>query len=254
MRKKIAAGNWKMNLDLTQAQTLISELTQMINDEYSGSAEVVLAPPFPFLYPAHHLLKNHSRFHLAAQNIYTKESGAYTGECSAQMIQSVGASHCIIGHSERRQYFGESHDQLLAKIRLCLRFGIYPIYCVGETLSARESGKTFEVIQQQTEQVLFLLTEDEVRKIIVAYEPVWAIGTGKTATPQQAQEVHAFIRRIISEKYGASVADETSILYGGSVTASSAPELFSQPDIDGGLVGGASLKSREFAEIVKALP
>ncbi len=254
MRKKIAAGNWKMNLDLTQAQTLISELLQMINDEYSGNAEVILAPSFPFLYPAHHLIKNHSRFRLAAQNIYTKESGAYTGECNANMIKSVGATHCIIGHSERRQYFGESHDQLLAKIRLCLQVGIIPIYCVGETLSARESGKTFEIIHAQVEQVLFSLSVEECQKIIVAYEPVWAIGTGKTATPQQAQEVHAFIRKTIAEKYGDQLAEEISILYGGSVTASSAPELFSQPDIDGGLVGGASLKSREFAEIVKALP
>ena len=253
MRKKIAAGNWKMNLNLLQAQTLVSELIQMIEDEYHGSAEVILAPSLPFLYPVHHAIKAHKRFSLSAQNIYTKESGAYTGECGPAMITSVGATHCLIGHSERRQYFGESDNQLFAKIKLCLNFSIIPIYCIGETLAERESDKTFEVLRTQIQNTLFQLSESEFQGIILAYEPVWAIGTGKTASPEQAQEVHAFIRGLVQEKYGKTIADDVSILYGGSVGAKNAAELFSQPDIDGGLVGGASLKSRDFTEIVKAL-
>ncbi len=254
MRKKIAAGNWKMNLDLTQAQTLVSELVQMLEDEYNGSAEVVLAPSYPFLYPIHHLIKSYSRFYLASQNMYQKESGAYTGECSPMMLKSAGVTHCIIGHSERRQYFGENHEQLLAKVSLCIKSGIIPIYCVGETLSERESERTFEVISDQLVHSVFPIEGEDFSKIILAYEPVWAIGTGKTASPAQAQAVHAYIRQLIRTKYGEEIAENTSILYGGSVNAANAADLFSQPDIDGGLVGGASLKSREFTEIVKALP
>lgn len=253
MRKKIAAGNWKMHLTLTQAQTLVSEIMQMVRDEYAGQGQVIFAPSFPFLSAIQHLAKDDNRFSVAAQNVHHQEKGAYTGECSAEMLKSVGASHCIIGHSERRQYFQEGGELLAKKVEICLTHSLTPIYCIGETLEERESNNTFTVLQHQIESEVFHLTADNFAKIIVAYEPVWAIGTGKTATPEQAQEVHAFVRNLIQQKYGETIANNCTILYGGSVNAANAKELFHQPDIDGGLVGGASLKSRDFAEIIKAL-
>lgn len=253
MRNKIAAGNWKMNLNLEQAQSLVSEVVNMVSDEYNGAAQVIFAPSFPYLSAVHFMIKGQNRFHLSAQNIHQAENGAYTGEISATMLTSVGVSHCIIGHSERRQYFGEDNALLASKIDIALKHNLIPIYCIGETLEEREAGKVEEVLREQIENGSFHLSAEDFGKLILAYEPVWAIGTGKTASPEQAQEVHAFIRNLIATKYGKDVAENCSILYGGSVNAKNANELFSQPDIDGGLVGGASLKSREFTEIVKAL-
>jgi triosephosphate isomerase (TIM) len=253
MRKQIAAGNWKMNTDAKQASTLASEVVNMVQDEYRGEAQVIFAPPFPFLSLVAHQVQGKDRFFLSAQTLHEAESGAYTGETSASMLTSIGASHVIIGHSERRQYFGEGNALLAKKIDQALAHGLVPIYCIGETLEEREAEKTLDVIRSQVSEGSFHLDAAAFGKLILAYEPVWAIGTGKTASPEQAQEVHAFIRSLITEKYGEAVASEISLLYGGSVKPDNAKELFGQPDIDGGLVGGASLKSRDFTEIVKAL-
>ncbi|MEL6193080.1 MAG: triose-phosphate isomerase [Bacteroidota bacterium] len=254
MRKKIAAGNWKMNLSATEALTLVSEIMGKYKDEYSGSAQVIFSPSYPYLVSVKHLAKDHPSFHVAAQNVHQEDKGAYTGEISASMLDSIDITHCIIGHSERRQYFGEGNALLAQKVDKVLAKDISPIFCIGETLAEREAGNTLDVIRSQVSEGLFHLSAEQFGEVILAYEPVWAIGTGVTASPEQAQEVHAFIRNLIAEKYSATVADETSILYGGSVKPANAQELFSQPDIDGGLVGGASLKSNDFIEIIKALP
>ncbi|TAE50241.1 MAG: triose-phosphate isomerase [Bacteroidetes bacterium] len=253
MRKRIAAGNWKMNLDATEAQWLLSETVQIIRSEYTGTAEVVFAPPFPYLGLVHHQIKDYPGFYLSGQNVHQSVSGAFTGEVSAPMLASMHCSHCIVGHSERRQYFHEGNALLAEKINRLLERDITPIYCIGETLEEREAGHTLEVNRVQLSEGAFHLDAAAFSKLVIAYEPVWAIGTGRTASPEQAQEVHAYIRTLIAAQYGAEVAASISILYGGSVKADNAKVLFAQPDIDGGLVGGASLKSREFAEIVKAL-
>ena len=253
MRKRIAAGNWKMNLTLEEAQKLTSEVLTMINDEYMGKAEVVLAPPSPFLFPVHRLLGSSSRVQLAAQNVHEKPAGAYTGEVSAAMLHSLGVDYCILGHSERREYYQEDNALLAQKVDEALKNDLGVIYCLGETLEARESGITFDVVGRQLTEGCFHLDAAQFSKLVIAYEPIWAIGTGLTASPDQAQEVHAFLRAQIEKQYGADIAQATSILYGGSVKPSNAQTLFSQPDIDGGLVGGASLSSRDFVEIVKAL-
>jgi len=253
MRKKIAAGNWKMHLNATEAARLTSETLNIVRDEYFGTAEVVLGVPFPFLGLVQHQLKDSARFSIAAQNLHQEKQGAFTGEVSADMLVSVGATHVIIGHSERRAYFGESNALLAQKIDAALGAGLTPIYCVGETLEEREAGNMLAIIGSQLAEGAFHLSAEDFANVVVAYEPVWAIGTGKTASPEQAQEIHAFIRERIAATYGGAAANDTSILYGGSVKPSNAKELFSQPDIDGGLVGGASLNSRDFAEIVKAL-
>lgn len=253
MRKKIAAGNWKMNLDLEEAQKLTSEVAAMVEDEYIGQAEVILAPPFPFLVPVHRLVSDVSNIHVAAQNLHEQEAGAYTGEVSASMIKSSGASHCILGHSERRQYFGEDNALLASKIDQALANDLTVIYCLGETLEERESGVTAEVVGRQLAEGCFHLDANAWNHLIIAYEPIWAIGTGLTATPEQAQEVHHYLRIKLATQYGDAVAQATPILYGGSVKPANAGVLFSQPDIDGGLVGGASLKARDFVEIIKAL-
>ncbi len=254
MRKNIAAGNWKMNLTLQEAQSLTSEVMTMTGAEYSGQAEVILGTPSPFLAQIQHLVKDDPRFSVAAQNIHQEESGAFTGEVSGSMLASIGVTHVIIGHSERRQYFGETNALLAKKVDLSLRHGVIPIYCLGETLDQREAGQTLSTNRDQLQDGLFHLSAEDFGQVILAYEPVWAIGTGKTASPEQAEEVHAFLRGEIREKYGETVADDCTILYGGSVKPGNAEELFSQPDIDGGLVGGASLKSRDFTDILKALP
>lgn len=254
MRKKIAAGNWKMNTDLVQAQALTSEIAGMYRDETSRNVRVILAPPFPFLSAVHHLVQHQPEFTVAAQNLHPAEKGAFTGEVSAEMILSTGARAVIIGHSERRQYFSETDAVVAAKTDRALAAGLEPIVCVGESLEQREAGHTFAVLEAQCRQGLFHLSAEAASKIILAYEPVWAIGTGKTASPEQAQEVHAFLRGLLEKQYGAALAQSVSILYGGSVTAATAPALFSQPDIDGGLVGGASLKSREFVDIIRSFP
>ncbi len=253
MRKKIIAGNWKMNKTFEEGLALVTEITGMIKDEYNGSAEVVLIPPFTHINAVSQLAANSKNISTGAQNCSNHASGAYTGEVSAAMIKSVGATYIIIGHSERRQYFNEHNAWLAQKVDAVLANGLLPIYCCGETLEEREANKHFDVLQAQISEGLFHLSAEQFAKVVIAYEPVWAIGTGKTATTEQAQEVHAFIRNLIKEKYNNDVAQATTIQYGGSVKSDNAAELFSAPDIDGALVGGAALQSRSFADIVKAM-
>jgi triosephosphate isomerase len=253
MRKKIAAGNWKMNLSLTEAQKLVSEIAHIYEDEYMGEAEVIFGVPFPYLHAVHHLIKGKKGISLAAQNMHQADGGAYTGETSAQMLKEVGVSHVILGHSERRQYFGEAEALLAAKTDKALENDLEVIFCIGESLEERENSKTLDVVKHQLTGGCFHLSAEDFGKLTIAYEPVWAIGTGKTATPEQAQEVHAYIRQLIADKYTQAVADDCTILYGGSVKPTNAQELFAQADLDGGLVGGASLKTRDFVDIIKAL-
>src|SRR4030095_1051417 len=252
MRKQIAAANWKMNCTYQQAEKLLDEVLQSeVNLSYGS--EVIFAVPFPYLIMANSEVADEPNYSVAAQNCHKKKSGAYTGEVSAEMLKSISITYCIVGHSERREYFLETNQMLAEKINTCLEFDITPIFCCGEPLSVREAGNQNAYVENQLIESLFHLSKDQVKKIIIAYEPIWAIGTGKTASTQQAQEMHAYLRSILSKKYSAEIADEISILYGGSVKASNAVELMACPDVDGGLVGGASLNSKEFIEIMKAL-
>ncbi|HEK19913.1 MULTISPECIES: triose-phosphate isomerase [unclassified Mucilaginibacter] len=251
MRKKIVAGNWKMNLDYNEGLSLFSEVLNMVKDEATGTQEVVVCSPFIHLHSLVQLAKGNNRVSIGAQNAHQAESGAYTGEVSAKQIKSVGAAYVILGHSERRQYFGETNQLLAQKTDTALANGLKPIFCIGETLQEREAGEHFNIIKTQLQEGIYHLDADKFSQIVLAYEPVWAIGTGVTATSEQAQEIHAFIRQELASKYGQQVADDTTILYGGSCNAKNAPELFAQHDIDGGLIGGASLKSRDFTDIVK---
>ena len=251
MRKKIVAGNWKMNKDFPEAKALASELRTILEAEYKGSATALVCVPFPYLQAIQETLTG-SGIQVGAQNCSEHTSGAYTGEVAASMIRSMSIPFVIIGHSERRQYFGEHGPVLAKKTDQCLSNGLTPIFCCGEPLEVREAGSHNELVRTQVTESLFHLTSDQISKVVIAYEPVWAIGTGKTASAAQAQEMHAVIRECLSEKYGKQIADGITILYGGSVKADNAKELFSCPDVDGGLVGGASLKAREFADIVKA--
>ena len=250
MRKKIVAGNWKMNKTLQEGVDLAKELENVLSGK-KVNCDVIICTPFIHLTTVHALI-DQTIVKLGAQNCAGKASGAYTGEVSAAMVASTGAQYVILGHSERRAYYGETNAILKEKLKLALENHLTPIFCIGEVLDEREAGKQNEVVKTQIEESLFDLPADEFGKIVLAYEPVWAIGTGKTATSEQAQEMHAFIRRTIAEKYGAVVADETSILYGGSANAGNAKELFSNPDVDGGLIGGASLKVDTFLPIVEA--
>jgi triosephosphate isomerase (TIM) len=252
MRQQIVAGNWKMNKTLQEASVLASEVMAMVADEVSGGVQTIFCVPFPYLLPIKNLLGNNALISVAAQNCSEHESGAYTGEVSASMLKSMDIPYVILGHSERRQYFGEDGKLLAKKIDAVLKHGLTPIFCCGEPLEIREKGTHEQLVKQQVEESLFHLAAESLRKVVIAYEPVWAIGTGKTATAQQAQDMHAVIRKHIAGKYG-QVADNISILYGGSVNAANAKELFANPDVDGGLVGGASLKSREFTEIIKSI-
>lgn len=250
MRKNIVAGNWKMNKNLQEGLELAKEL----NDALKGktvNCEVIIGTPFIHLATVAANVDT-SRIGVAAQNCANKELGAYTGEVSAAMIASTGAKYVILGHSERRAYYHETAETLKEKVTLALANGLTPIFCIGEVLEERESEKHFEVVKSQIAAALFDLAAEDFGKIVLAYEPVWAIGTGKTATAAQAQEMHAFIRRTLTEKYGQVVADNTSILYGGSANASNAKELFSKPDVDGGLIGGASLAVDKFMPIIEA--
>ncbi len=251
MRKKIVAGNWKMNLDYNEGLGLFSEVINMVHDEITGHQQAVVCSPFIHLHSLVQLAKGYQKVSIGAQNAHQAESGAYTGEISAKMIHSVGAEYVILGHSERRQYFGETNELLARKTDTALKNGLKPIFCIGETLNEREADQHFDIIKTQLAEGVFHLDEAHFAQIVIAYEPVWAIGTGKTATSEQAQEIHAFIRKEIAAKYGQALADATTILYGGSCNPKNAPELFAQPDIDGGLIGGASLKSRDFVDIVK---
>jgi triosephosphate isomerase len=249
MRKKIVAGNWKMNMDYAEGISLFSEIVNMVRDEKKGEQVVIICAPFIHLNSLSQL--GGTTVRIGAQNCHQNESGAFTGEISAKMIKSVGCEYVLVGHSERRQYFAESNEILAAKTTAALKNNLSPIFCIGETLDERNNGNYFDIIKSQLAEGTFNLSAEEFSKLVIAYEPVWAIGTGLTATSEQAQEVHAFIRNEIAAKYGEELANNTTILYGGSCNPKNAAELFAQPDIDGGLIGGASLKSRDFVDIVK---
>ena len=252
MRKHIVAGNWKMNCTFTEADELINGIMEKLEKtELPRETLLIVCPPFPYLEMTTDYA-NDSYFLVGAQNVSDQEKGAYTGEVSAEMLESMELDYCIVGHSERRGYYGETDKIVAAKVDKLLAHGLKPIVCVGEVLEEREAGKQLEVVKRQVEEGLFHLTPEQMMEVVIAYEPVWAIGTGKTATPEQAQEMHAFIRSLIAEKYGKKVADETSILYGGSCKPSNAKELFANPDVDGGLIGGASLKADDFIAIAEA--
>ncbi|MEY4135220.1 MAG: triose-phosphate isomerase [Saprospiraceae bacterium] len=248
-RKKIIAGNWKMNLLPGEGASLA---TQLIEAGLPEGAHVVLCPPFIHLPTVGALIHDVPGFYLGAQNCHQEGEGAYTGEVAAKMLRAIGVEYVILGHSERREYFGESNELLAKKVDRALQEGLSPIFCCGEALEIREAGTHTEYVARQLEASLFHLGATDFEKIAIAYEPIWAIGTGKTASPLQAQEMHAAIRTLIASKYGQQVAADTSILYGGSVGAGNAAELFAQPDVDGGLVGGASLKAGDFARIIAA--
>lgn len=250
MRKNIVAGNWKMNKNLQEGIELAKELNEALKGK-TLNCDVVLGTPFIHLSAVVESVDS-SKIGVAAQNCADKVSGAYTGEVSAEMVASTGAKYVILGHSERRAYYGETPSILKDKVNLALSNGLTPIFCIGEVLEEREAEKHFDVVKSQIEESLFDLSEEDFGKIVLAYEPVWAIGTGKTATPAQAQEMHAFIRSTIADKFGAEVADNTSILYGGSANAGNAKELFSNPDVDGGLIGGASLEVDKFLPVIEA--
>ena len=250
MRKNIVAGNWKMNKTLQEGIALAKELNEVLANE-RPNCDVIICTPFIHLASVTPLVDS-AKIGVGAENCADKESGAYTGEVSAAMVASTGAKYVILGHSERRAYYHETPEILKEKVRLALANGLTPIFCVGEVLEEREAGKQNEVVYGQLAGSLFDLTAEEFSRLIIAYEPVWAIGTGKTATAAQAQEIHAYIRSVITDKYGKDVADNTSILYGGSCKASNARELFANPDVDGGLIGGASLKAADFKGIIDA--
>lgn len=258
MRRKIVAGNWKMNLDFHEAEELLAELAARLEKEQQRQdVEVIVCPPSPYLEMAYDLGtdeedENTVYFAVGAQNVGEYEKGAYTGEVSAGMLSSMNVEYCIVGHSERRKLFGETDAQVARKVERLLQNGIVPVVCCGETLDERRAGNHFDVIRNQLEQGLFHLDPLDFSRIVIAYEPVWAIGTGQTATPAQAQEVHAFIRELVQEKYGKETARQVPLLYGGSCNPATAPELFAQPDIDGGLVGGASLKAGDFIDIINS--
>ncbi|HHU25644.1 MAG TPA: triose-phosphate isomerase [Bacteroidales bacterium] len=250
MRKKIVAGNWKMNKSLQEGLELAKGLDKALKDK-AVNCDVIIGTPFIHLAGVVEAIDT-SKIGVAAQNCADKESGAYTGEVSASMVASTGAKYVILGHSERRTYYGETPEILKEKVKLALANGLIPIFCIGEVLEEREANRHFDVVKAQLQASLFELSAEDFAKIVLAYEPVWAIGTGKTATPDQAQEMHAFIRETLTAKYGKEVADGTSILYGGSVNAGNAKELFSNVDVDGGLIGGASLGVEKFLPIVEA--
>jgi len=252
MRKKIVAGNWKMNKTLEEGLALTSEIVNMAKDEVRNEVTIILNPPFPLLNSVYKLIKDTKQIYLGAQNCSQHASGAYTGEVSVSMIKSVGAEYVIIGHSERREYFKETNDLLAEKINIALENNLKPIYCCGETLDIREKGTYVDFVCNQITEGLFHLTKEQFGKIVIAYEPIWAIGTGVTASSAQAQEMHLKIRAHISTNYGQEIANDTTLLYGGSCNSKNAKELFMNPDVDGGLIGGAALKSRDFIDIINS--
>jgi triosephosphate isomerase (TIM) len=248
-RQRIVAGNWKMNLSYLEGRDLVREITDRLQPT---ETLVVLAPPFTHLNNIGNIIHGISNLHLGAQNCHWANTGAYTGEVSARMLESIEVGFVIIGHSERREYFAETDEMLAQKTDAVLEHNMRPIFCCGEKLDVREAGRQEEVVAAQLRNGLFHLSPDAFRQVVIAYEPVWAIGTGKTASPQQAQDMHAFIRKLIAEQYGQGIADSASILYGGSCNPANARELFQQPDVDGGLIGGASLKAADFLAIVNS--
>ena len=248
MRKPFIAGNWKMHKTIREAVDLANKLKNA--QRGYDDREVVIAPPFPALYAVAEVLKE-SGIRLSAQNLHEKPEGAYTGEVSAGMLIDAGCEYVIVGHSERRTLFGEKNDVINRKLKTALSFGLRPIFCIGEILEEREEGRTFTVVEQQIKEGLNNLTTDDIRHLLIAYEPVWAIGTGKTATPEQAQEVHAFIRDVMGKAYGGSVSVDIAVIYGGSVNPGNIGGLMAQEDIDGALVGGASLDIDSFVRIIR---
>lgn len=252
MRKKIVAGNWKMNMLQQEAINLISDIKKELDNRTEQAPEdacMIIMPPFPWIPNAVEQTAGYELISVGAQNAYHQTKGAFTGEISPQMIASTGAEYVILGHSERRQYFTESHEFLKKKTDAVLSAGLIPVFCCGEPLDVREANKQNQMVEKQLEESLFHLSEADFSKVIIAYEPVWAIGTGRTATPEQAQQMHHFIRGLLADNYTQQLADETSILYGGSCKPSNAKELFAQQDVDGGLIGGASLKAKDFTDI-----
>jgi triosephosphate isomerase len=247
MRKNIVAGNWKMNNDLSETEELLAQLKQHLEQE--PQAEVVVAPSFTNLYHVFQSLAG-TPVKVAAQNMHESENGAFTGEVSAKMLTSVGVKYVILGHSERRAIFKETDELLAKKVTAALQNDLQVIFCVGEELDQRKSDNHFKVVEEQLSKGLFNISKEDWKNIVIAYEPVWAIGTGETASPEQAQEMHAFIRKTVSEKFGGEIAEEVSILYGGSVKPANAKEIFAKKDVDGGLIGGASLKAEDFLAIV----
>ncbi|WP_143962821.1 triose-phosphate isomerase [Litoribacter populi] len=252
MRKKIVAGNWKMNCTYDEGQKLTSEIVNMIKDERSKDVTVILNPPYLHLPSVKKLVGEVSNLFVGAQDCSDQESGAYTGQVSAKILESFGVKYVIIGHSERREFCSENNDVLADKVKQALKYGLTPIFCCGESLEVRESETQEQYVTQQLSESLFDLSKEDISKLVIAYEPIWAIGTGKTASSDQAQDMHAAIRKHLASKYGQEVADGISILYGGSCKPDNAQEIFSKPDVDGGLIGGASLKSRDFMDIIKS--
>lgn len=250
MRRKIVAGNWKMNTTPKEGGALVEAVAAQ-KSEISAGAELIVGVPFTHICCVGDMAKK-AGIGLAAQNCADEAKGAYTGEVSAEMLAALGVQYVILGHSERREYYGETSAKLCKKLALCYANGMVPIYCIGEKLDEREAGKQNDVCRAQISEVVFGLTPEQFSKIIIAYEPVWAIGTGKTATAEQAQEIHAFIRSVLAEKFGSDAAAKTPILYGGSCKPSNAAEIFSKPDVDGGLIGGAALVAADFIGIAKS--
>lgn len=249
MRKNIVAGNWKMNTTVEEAVALAEGVKKAVAEGKKSNAEVVIAPPFVNLSEVAKVIEG-TDIVLASQNCADQKGGAYTGEVSVDMLAAVGVKAVILGHSERREYYKEGNETLTKKVALVLEKGMTPIFCIGEVLAEREAGKHFNVVKEQIEGGLFNLSAEDFSKVVIAYEPVWAIGTGVTASSDQAQEIHEFIRKTLADKYGAEVADNTTILYGGSCKPTNAQELFGKADVDGGLIGGASLKAEDFLGII----
>jgi triosephosphate isomerase len=247
VRNPFIAGNWKMNKTIRESV----EFARLLVNKYDGiDRKIVIAPPFPALHAVGQTLKG-SNIHLSAQNLHEQQSGAFTGEVSAGMLADAGCEYVIVGHSERRTLFGETDNVINKKLKIGISFGLMPIFCIGETLAEREEGQTFTVIDRQIKEGLNNLKTDDIKRCVIAYEPVWAIGTGRTATPEQAQEVHAYIREIIKKEYGEGVSEFVAVIYGGSVNPSNISGLMAQPDIDGALVGGASLDIESFVRIIQ---
>ena len=252
MRTQISAANWKMNLNLIEAQNLVNELISY-NYEFKNDNYVLIAVPFIYLINVQNLLKDIVHFKVCAQNCASTSNGAYTGEISAKMLNELDVEYVILGHSERRTLYFEDNATLALKVNQALTNNLTPVFCCGEALETREAENQNQFVENQLNESLFHLSAEQFSKLIIAYEPIWAIGTGKTATSDQAQEMHKHIRKVIEKKYGNGISESTSILYGGSVKASNAKEIFSKPDVDGGLVGGASLVAEEFSSIIKSL-
>lgn len=251
MRTQIVAGNWKMNKLFEEADDLINNIVEFVKSHKLENTAVIVCPPSPYLELATDQAFE-TDLYVGAQNVSNYESGAYTGEVSAAMLASMGVDYCIIGHSERRKYFKESHEVLAEKVNIAIKHNIIPIFCCGELLPEREAEKHFDIVEAQLEDSLFHLNKSDFANVVIAYEPVWAIGTGVTASPEQAQEIHHFIRGLIAQKYDIATAENTTILYGGSCNGKNAKELFANPDVDGGLIGGAALKPDEFIQIIQS--